>query len=50
MPGGTVGDIHFDDNYIITKIVIDTNYVIKTYPANVNKLIQKFVGEAIEWQ
>lgn len=50
VPGGTVGGIHFDDNSIITKIVIDTNYVVKTYPANVNELIQKFVGETIEWQ
>lgn len=50
VPGGTVGDIHFDDNNVITKIVIDINYVVKTYPANVNELIQKFVGEVIEWQ
>ena len=48
MPGGTVGGIYFDNN-IITKIVIDTNYVVKTYPANVNELIQRFVGEVIEW-
>lgn len=50
VPGGTVGGIHFDNKNIITKIVVDTNYVVKTYPANVNELIQKFVGEIIEWQ
>lgn len=50
VPGGTVGGIHFDDNNVITKIVIDTDYVVKTYPTNVNDLIQKFVGEVIEWQ
>ena len=49
VPGGTVGGIHFDDNSIIIKIVVDTNYVVKTYLANVNELIQKFVGEIIEW-
>lgn len=49
VPGGTVGGIHFDDNNIIIKIVVDTNYVVKTYPVNVNELIQKFVGEIIEW-
>lgn len=49
VPGGTVGSIYFDDNDVITKIVIDTNYVVKTYPANINELIQKFVGEVIEW-
>lgn len=50
VPGGTVGGIHFDDNSIITKIVVDTNYVVKTYPVNINELIQKFIGEVIEWQ
>lgn len=50
VPGGTVGGIHFDDNNVITKIVIDTDYVVKTYPTNVNELMQKFVGEVIEWQ
>lgn len=49
VPGGTVGGVYFDDNNIITKVVVDTNYVVKTYPVNINELIQKFVGEAIEW-
>lgn len=49
VPGGTVGWIYFDGNNIITKIVIDTNYVVKEYPVNVNELIKRFVGEAIEW-
>lgn len=49
VPGGTVGGIYFDDNNVITKIVIDTNYVVKTYPANVNEMMQKFIGEVIEW-
>lgn len=46
--GGTVGGIHFNDNNTITKIVIDIDYVVKTYPSNVNDLIQKYVGEVIE--
>lgn len=49
VPGGTVGGIHFNDNNTITKIVIDIDYVVKTYPSNVNDLIQKYVGEVIEW-
>ena len=49
VPGGTVGGIHFNDNNVITKIVIDTDYVVKTYPDNVHELMQKFVGEVIEW-
>lgn len=49
VPGGTVGGVHFNDNNTITKIVIDIDYVVKTYPSNVNDLIQKYVGEVIEW-
>lgn len=49
VPGGTVGSIYIDDNNVITKIVVDTEYVVKTYPNNVNELIQKFVGEVIEY-
>lgn len=49
VPGGTVGGIWIDDNNVITKIVIDTDYVVKTYPSNVNELVQRFVGEVIEY-
>lgn len=41
VPGGTVGLIEFDENLIITKIHIDTNYVIESYFRNVNKHIQR---------
>lgn len=49
VPGGTVGGIYFDDNNVIAKIVVDANYVVKTYPSNMNELIQKYIGEVIEW-
>lgn len=49
VPGGTVGGIWIDENNIITKIVIDTDYVIKTYPDNINELINKFAGETVEF-
>lgn len=48
VPGGTVGAVYIDDNDIITKIVIDTDYVVKSYPKNINKKVLKFVGEKIE--
>ena len=48
IPGGTVGGIWIDDNGFITKITVDTNYVVKTYPEDVNEQIQKFVGCKIE--
>ena len=50
VPGGTVGGLWFDDNNVITKIVIDTNYVVKTYPDNVNDLIKDFIGKTIEFE
>lgn len=49
VPGGTVGGVWIDDNNVITKIKIDTNYVVESYQSNVNEVIQKFVGEEIEW-
>lgn len=48
VPGGTVGGIWYDDNHAITKIFIDTDYVVKTYPENVNEILQKYVGKKIE--
>lgn len=50
VPGGTVGGIWINENNIITKIHVDTDYVVGTYPSNVNELIQKFVGDDIELQ
>lgn len=50
VPGGTVGCICFDENNVITKVEIDTKYVVKTYPSNVKELVQKYAGEFIEWQ
>lgn len=46
--GGTVGAIKIDDNLIITDIIIDTEYVVKTYPTNVNELMKHWIGEKIE--
>ena len=49
VPGGTVGDIYIDNN-TITDIFIDTKYVIKSYPKNINNVIKdKFVGTVIEF-
>ena len=48
VPGGTVGSIRVDANNTILKIEIDTKYVIKTYPDNVNEIIQKYIGEVLE--
>lgn len=45
VPGGTVGSIWLDDDHSIKEIFIDPNYVVKSYPANINKQIKKFVGE-----
>ena len=49
VPGGTVGGIWFDDSRVITKIFIDQDYVIETYTDNTNEVVQKYVGEKLEW-
>lgn len=49
IPGGTVGSITYDDNQVITDIVIDTKYVVKTYAANVNEIIKEnYLGVQME--
>ena len=50
VPGGTVGGVWIDENNVITKIIVDTNYVVKTYPENVNELMGKYLGKAIEME
>ena len=48
IPGGTVGGVWFNENLTIIKIIIDTNYVVKTYPDDVNEVVQKYVGKVLE--
>lgn len=48
IPGGTLGSIEYDENKIITKIHVCTDYVVKTYPDDVNEQLQKFIGQKIE--
>lgn len=49
IPGGTVGGIWFDEHNKITKIYIDTNYVVKTYPKDINEIMKKYIGTEIEF-
>ena len=49
IPGGTVGNIFLDKTEnIITKITIDTDYVVDSYPENVQEYVQKYIGDKIE--
>lgn len=50
VPGGTVGTIILAENGVIAEISITQDYVIKTYPPNVNDLLKKFIGEHIEYE
>lgn len=50
VPGGTVGGVWITENNVITKIVVDTNYVVKTYPDDVNEVMEKYVGEIIKFE
>lgn len=45
VPGGTVGSIFLDDDCDIKRVFIDTNYVIDSYPVNINEQVKKFIGE-----
>ena len=47
--GGTVDNIFLDKTEnIITKITIDTDYVVDSYPENIQEYVQKYVGEKFE--
>ena len=50
IPGGTVGGVWIDDKNVITKIKVDTDYVVKSYPKDVNEKAQKYVGQSIEFE
>lgn len=47
VPGGTVGSIWLDVDHNIKRIFIDTDYVIDSYPNNVNEQVKKFIGERL---
>ena len=49
VPGRTVGDICIDDNYIITEIGIGDDYIVKSYPDDVNKILKQFIGQKLEF-
>lgn len=50
VPGCTVGGIWIDDENHITKISMSNNYVFKSYPDNINDVMQKYVGTKIEFE
>ena len=51
VPGGTLGDIVANNDDYIIDITIYTNYVIRTYPHNVNEIIKKkYIGKKIEFE
>lgn len=48
IPGGTVGTVYFDINRKITKIVIDKEYVVRTYAPDTEKIMnEKYIGKTI---
>ena len=48
VPGGTVGALYLTDDSKVDSVVVDTNYVVKTYPKNINELLKVFEGKQIE--
>lgn len=49
VPGGTIGGVWLDEENRIKEISIDTGYVVKTYPANVNEIVQKYIGTFVDF-
>lgn len=50
VPGGTVGELEVNEDMTIKSIIIDTNYVVKTYPSDINNVINElFIGQKIEY-
>ena len=47
LPGSTVGGVFIDKDNIITKVQIDGNYYKDIYPKNINKMLERYVGEKI---
>lgn len=51
VPVWTLGDIVANNDDYIIDITIYTNYVIRTYPHNVNEIIKKkYIGKKIEFE
>ena len=50
VPGGTVGSIYTDKNNKIIKISIDKDYVVKTYPNDLDEKLEKYIGKKIEFE
>lgn len=49
VPGGTVGCVHLaQDSNKIVEIDVYMNYVVKTYPADVLKHLDKFISQVLE--
>lgn len=47
LPGSTVGGVFIDKNNVITKVQIDGNYYKDIYPKDINKMLERYVGEKI---
>ena len=49
IPGGTVGAITVDDDKKIVKISIATDYVVDTYPSDINEIMKKYIGTKLDF-
>ncbi len=48
IPGGTIGSVELDENNKVKEIKVNTNYIVNTYPDNVEEIINdEFVGAKI---
>lgn len=47
LPGSTVGGVFVDKDHVIIKVLIDGNYYKDIYPKDINKMLERYVGEKI---
>lgn len=45
LPGSTVGEVHVNEDQVITNVQIDGNYYKDIYPADINEMLEKYLGE-----
>ena len=50
VPGRTIGGMWVDKYNRIVNISIDKDYAVKTYPNDLEKMLEKYIGKKIEFE
>ena len=47
--GGTLGGMDINEDNVIISIHVSTDYIVRSYPENVNEILQKYIGTKLEF-